>query len=119
MNIVSMAVILTPSIPPIIRAMFTVPNVALQNTMACRVYRLLKLGLIQDDTEPPTLQSNSFRIPYVVKQSRHAIPTEGLGVTTSTTIQNDEHGGKLINMLPMHIVIDREVEVENDISIPV
>ena len=46
MNIVSMVVILTPSVPPIVRAMFTVPNVALQNTMACRVYRLLKLGII-------------------------------------------------------------------------
>ena len=43
-----MAVILTPSVPPIIRAMFTVPNVMLTNAMACRVFRLLKLGVISD-----------------------------------------------------------------------
>ena len=64
MNIVSMVVILTPSVPPIIRAMFTVPNVALQNTMACRVYRLLKLGVIRDDTEV-TMRSENFKLPYI------------------------------------------------------
>lgn len=31
------------------RAMFTVPNVALTNAMACRVFRQLKLGLINDN----------------------------------------------------------------------
>ncbi|KAH8105157.1 hypothetical protein BXZ70DRAFT_998341 [Cristinia sonorae] len=40
MNIVTMSLILTPSVPPILRAMFAIPNVALQNAMACRVYRL-------------------------------------------------------------------------------
>ncbi|KAI0077951.1 hypothetical protein K474DRAFT_1570555, partial [Panus rudis PR-1116 ss-1] len=45
-NIVAMVVILTPSVPPVFRAMFSIPNVALQNAMACRVYRLIKLGLI-------------------------------------------------------------------------
>ena len=49
MNIVAMVLILTPSVPPVLRAMFAIPNAALQNAMACRVYRQLKLGLIRED----------------------------------------------------------------------
>lgn len=37
--------------------MLTVPNVALQNAMACRVFRLLKLGIISDDPANPTVPS--------------------------------------------------------------
>lgn len=51
-----MVVILTPSVPPVLRAMFSIPNVALQNAMACRVYRQLKLGLIR---EVPTMGGGS------------------------------------------------------------
>ena len=56
MNIVAMVVILTPSVPPVLRAMFSIPNVALQNAMACRVFRQLKLGLIR---ETPTMGMGS------------------------------------------------------------
>lgn len=44
-----MALLLTPSISLAYQGMLTVPNVALQNSMACRVFRLLKLGIINDD----------------------------------------------------------------------
>lgn len=40
--------------------MFTVPNVALQNAMACRVFRLLKLGVISD-SPTDTHYSSAFR----------------------------------------------------------
>lgn len=69
MNIVSMVVILTPSVPPIIRAMFTVPNVALQNVMACRVYRLLKLGLVSDEPKSYSSGSGGVQLRYVVKNN--------------------------------------------------
>ncbi|KAI0795924.1 hypothetical protein C8Q75DRAFT_711126 [Abortiporus biennis] len=51
-NIVAAVIILAPSVPPVLRAMFSIPNVALQNAMACRVYRQLKLGIIQDLHSP-------------------------------------------------------------------
>ena len=121
MNIVSMVVILTPSVPPIIRAMFTVPNVALQNTMACRVYRLLKLGIIRDDAVPLALCSGSFELPYVAKrrntfdgsQARYAGPTDHTDIKTSSTIRTVGQGSKITGMLPMHITINREVEIVN------
>jgi len=48
MNIAAMAVILSPSVPPVLRATLVVPNIALSNVMACRVFRHVKLGLIKD-----------------------------------------------------------------------
>ena len=127
MNIVSMVVILTPSVPPIIRAMFTVPNVALQNTMACRVYRLLKLGIIRDDTESLTLRSersDNFKLPYIVNrrntfddsQGRRTGPMDNTDVSTSTTIHTAGHDSKMTGMLPMHININTDVEIDNGSS---
>ncbi|KAF9044940.1 hypothetical protein BJ165DRAFT_1404214 [Panaeolus papilionaceus] len=37
------------SVPPIYRLMFSIPNVALMNIMACRVFRNTKFGLTQDN----------------------------------------------------------------------
>lgn len=51
-----MCLLLTPSLSQVHRGMFTVPNVALQNAMACRVFRLLKEGVISDG---PTFPSHS------------------------------------------------------------
>ncbi|EPQ53552.1 hypothetical protein GLOTRDRAFT_24191, partial [Gloeophyllum trabeum ATCC 11539] len=45
-NIVTIIGLLAP-IPATFHALFTVPNLALQNAMACRVYRQLKLGIIR------------------------------------------------------------------------
>lgn len=39
-----MALLLAPSVPPVIRDMFPVLNMALENSMACRVFRNIKLG---------------------------------------------------------------------------
>ncbi|KAF8515739.1 hypothetical protein JB92DRAFT_2716890 [Gautieria morchelliformis] len=46
MNLLTMILLLlsSSSIPPVIKAMFTIPNVALENSMACRVFRNIKLG---------------------------------------------------------------------------
>lgn len=43
-NIILMALLLAPSVPPVIRDMFPVLNMALENSMACRVFRNIKLG---------------------------------------------------------------------------
>lgn len=55
-----MTLLLHPSLSKVYQGMFTVPSVALQNAMACRVYRLLKLGVISDiPTNVP--YSSAFR----------------------------------------------------------
>ena len=124
MNIISMVVILTPSVPPIIRAMFTVPNVALQNTMACRVYRLLKLGIIRDDTLPLALSSGSFELPYIARRrntfdgSQARRENDHSDITASATIHTMGPGSKIPEMMPvpMHITINREVEIVNAVA---
>ena len=46
-NILTMGMILAPaSLPPVFHAMSTVPNMAVNNSMACRVYRDIKFGRI-------------------------------------------------------------------------
>ncbi|KAF8526224.1 hypothetical protein BU17DRAFT_40792 [Hysterangium stoloniferum] len=46
-NIVIMAVLLSSSTPPLLRDMFPVLNMALENSMACRVFRKIKLGRVK------------------------------------------------------------------------
>ncbi|KAK7689449.1 hypothetical protein QCA50_007241 [Cerrena zonata] len=58
-NLVAMILLLSPSLSQVYQGMFTVPNVALQNAMACRVFRLLKLGVISD-TPTNAPHSSSF-----------------------------------------------------------
>jgi len=61
-NILTMALILTPSTSPLIRAMFPVPSKALENAMACRVFRDIKLGR----TSPETHSSGTDHRPPTV-----------------------------------------------------
>ncbi|TFK47489.1 hypothetical protein OE88DRAFT_1738410 [Heliocybe sulcata] len=49
-SIVTIIGLLAP-IPAVYHALFTIPNLALQNAMACRVYRQLRLGIIQETNE--------------------------------------------------------------------
>ncbi|KAJ7145635.1 hypothetical protein C8R44DRAFT_836822, partial [Mycena epipterygia] len=50
-NILTLAMYLASPVPPVFRSMFSVPNVALENAMACRVFRALRLGFIVPDSE--------------------------------------------------------------------
>lgn len=58
-----MIMILTPSVPPVYHAMFTIPNVAIENAMACKVFRDIKFGLIDSamstDVSSRTLNANA------------------------------------------------------------
>jgi hypothetical protein len=58
-NILQMTMILTPSVPPILRAMFSIPNIAITNAMACRVYRNIRFGRMQDKPTIPSSGSTS------------------------------------------------------------
>ncbi|KIJ22952.1 hypothetical protein M422DRAFT_276559 [Sphaerobolus stellatus SS14] len=46
-----------PSVPVVFHAMFTVPNMAIANSMACRVYREIRFGRI-DKAELLTTRSS-------------------------------------------------------------
>ncbi len=46
MNIGTMICILVPSLSPAYHVILAVPNVALMNAMACRVFRQVRLGLL-------------------------------------------------------------------------
>ncbi|CAL1707959.1 unnamed protein product [Somion occarium] len=68
-NLTTTIILLTSLISPTSQAMLTIPNLALQNAMACRVFRLLKLGYIREDgsTSPtqPNVRTLTFRPPRV------------------------------------------------------
>jgi len=52
-----------PSVPTTYRTMFTVPNIALTNIMACRVFRKTKLGMHGSNTSffgPTTTRSTAL-----------------------------------------------------------
>jgi len=40
--------LISPSIPVLYRPILSIPNFALENAMACRVYRAVKLGLVKN-----------------------------------------------------------------------
>jgi len=59
LNIISIAIIFSPTIPAVYKSTPAIPNIALQNAMACRVHRHLKLGLITENTFPSFYFSDS------------------------------------------------------------
>ncbi|TDL22010.1 hypothetical protein BD410DRAFT_789098 [Rickenella mellea] len=65
-NIVTMTLILTPSIPPVLHPIVTVPNLAIENMMACRVFRAVKFGLT-------TLPQATFQKNMQMQQPGHIL----------------------------------------------
>ena len=47
-SIALVALLLSPSVPSVYQGILSVPNIALENAMACRVYRAVKLGVIKN-----------------------------------------------------------------------
>ncbi|KAI0072615.1 hypothetical protein K474DRAFT_1678508 [Panus rudis PR-1116 ss-1] len=127
-NIVSMAVILAPSVPPVFRAMFAIPNFSLQNAMACRVYRLLKLGLLNDrpsgfthsSSQPSRYISSSIR-PGTYRTNPDRSFTSGSGsqgkVESFSLEPTSYRAARDLPPVPMHVNISHETEVARDGSI--
>ena len=63
--------ILIPNIPAIYHLMFSIPNLALENAMACRVYRAVKLGLIKNPES--TQYVNTVGYPSAPKEPDHEL----------------------------------------------
>ena len=91
-NVLAMAMILAPSVPPVYRAMFTIPSVAVENCMACKVYRDVKFGVIQSMINAAAQHSSRSAIPSSHHHSRywrrdgaklHTDIDDGIMVTTS------------------------------------
>lgn len=133
MNIVAMVVILTPSVPPVIRAMFSIPNVALQNAMACRVYRQLKLGMIRETLSMGTSHpSGKLSAPIrLVPTSRSNLTFSNMDSMEFRNTKNEDiesvamhelHSPKddRRTILPVQVDIQREtdVKVDEEDSIP-
>ena len=66
--------LLTPGVAAISRVMLSVPSLALANAMGCRVYRAVKLGLIEDT--PSTYSLNTLRFNPAPRQSDHELSLE-------------------------------------------
>ncbi|KAG2077122.1 hypothetical protein BDR04DRAFT_1067709 [Suillus decipiens] len=64
LNVATMVMILVPSAPPVYHAFLSLPNIALENSMACRVFRAIHLGTIHFPETSRSLSSSfSFRVP--------------------------------------------------------
>jgi hypothetical protein len=70
-NILTMATILGPtSLPAVYHSMFTVPNVAIGNSMACHVYRDIKFGRISSTrTTMPAHSSMNTLPPFLAARN--------------------------------------------------
>lgn len=75
-NILTMAMILAPSLPAVLHAMFTVPNVAIVNSLACRVFRDIKFGRISSHTIIPMHSSTLTSHPFPAAHNSRRIPRD-------------------------------------------
>ncbi|GJJ08666.1 hypothetical protein Clacol_002885 [Clathrus columnatus] len=85
-NIVTMAMILAPaSLPAPYHAMFTVPNIAITNSMACRVFRDVKFGRIMMTTSTPV--ASGSRMPSFANTVVGVNRSNQFNSSTSTTME--------------------------------
>lgn len=107
MNILTTVSILAPSFPPVLHAMFTVPNIALTNAMACRVFRQLRLGILM---EKPLTQASQQSGPIQLlptRASRRYTRSGGLHTDIDSILAPDERMNKT-SIVAVHI--QRDVE---------
>ncbi|CAL1702868.1 unnamed protein product [Somion occarium] len=95
MNIFVLIVILTSAFPPSIRAALTIPNIALQNAMACRVFRLLKLTYVPGDGT--TVASSRSQTQDLHFATRKTLQSQ----TTSDRTLHRHEGAEEIEMIPI------------------
>lgn len=86
-----MVMILTPSVPPVYRAMFTIPSVAIENAMACKVFRDIRFGRIEPNGT--TFRSTRGGVSSTFDRYPHRpgvlAKDTGITYTTSTTTNVD------------------------------
>jgi hypothetical protein len=77
-------------VPPVYKAMFSVPNIALESAMACRVFRGIKLGRIVDNNithDHTTLQIPKRSHPTTEgSENEYALKSGGLRLSSGHTV---------------------------------
>ncbi|KAI0783197.1 hypothetical protein C8Q75DRAFT_811017 [Abortiporus biennis] len=81
-NLIAMVANLAPWVPEVYRAILTTPDVTIQNTMACRVYRQLKIGRLTENNssvaDMTTIQASTVRF-----SGRNTANMTNIGGTTT------------------------------------
>jgi hypothetical protein len=112
LNIVTCVILLAPNIAPVYQAMLLVPNIALENAMACRVYRAVKLGFIKNPQNTSLFGSTvrSYRTPDdsghelafkrpTLDESRNVRVTLEIAGTADSEIPDDHETGKRASLV--------------------
>jgi len=81
-NIFVMAMLLSPSTPPLLRDMFPVINMTLENSMACRAFRSIKLS--RRDTDRTTFKSETTDTSPSTMKQLPPIPQRSVYVSRET-----------------------------------
>lgn len=104
-----MSLLITPSLSQVYQGMLTVPNVALQNAMACHVFRLLKLGLISDSLKPKSGQQSSS----VGAGSRAPLSTLRFPGTRTNDVETLPHGrDRFTDDIISHNITDGNIPIQ-------
>jgi hypothetical protein len=111
LSIVFATMLIAPSVPAVYHSMFSVPNLALENAMACRVYRAVKLGFIknlQGTNYGISLRSSSARDdsghefalkPSTFDGSRNIQVNVDITQTTDSKIHDEHVSGKMPSLI--------------------
>lgn len=70
-NVVALILLLDPKLPSTIKSIITIPILVLQNAMACRVFRLLKLQCLYPSSDPFRLRAPSTIVPVQTVHFEH------------------------------------------------
>jgi hypothetical protein len=95
--------LLVPGVPAISRAMLSVPSLALANAMACRVYRAVKLGLIEDPISTISLKTLQF----------NSAPTQP---DHELSFERPNFGESLVDMTNLGINADHALTLQKDLE---
>ena len=117
-HIATLVVLLIPQTPIVCRSVSAAPSVVLTNAMACKVFRLLKLGLIEED---PTKTISGVRFKTSPDRTRNAVTCDTQGSSRSgddiglstLSITPTKHEGRE-TPLPLRVAVRRDVEIEID-----
>ena len=91
-NIATLSIMLNPAFSPIYRAVSFVPNLAIYNIMACRVYRGMKLGFIEDGGKSTFIRSGALtgRSELRFTSVHGVLPISSGGVSSQIGTERDD-----------------------------
>jgi hypothetical protein len=86
LSIATCAMLVAPGVPAVYHATLAIPNLALENSMACRVFRAVKLGHIKD-IQVVSLSGTNFRFNPVSFGPENGTTMERHGFDGSRELQ--------------------------------